>query len=45
MSVQTPVGSAKWRHFVESFKAARAAIYVPEYSDDNERSLNHRYYR
>ena len=44
MSVH-PIHQAKWRKFVTSFKTARAVLYVPEYSNDNERSLNHRYYR
>lgn len=44
MTIQS-IRSAKWRRFVTSFKAAHAALYVPEYSNDNERSLNHRYYR
>ena len=43
--VNRTIRSASWRHFVCSFRAARAALYVPEYSDHNERSLNHRYYR
>lgn len=38
-------GSAKWRQLVASIKTASAAKYVPEYRDDYDRSLNHRYYR
>ncbi len=41
----SPRGSAKWRQLIVSLKMACVAQYSPEYYHDNDRSLNHRYYR
>ncbi len=40
-----PIRHTTWHRLVRSFKATKASLYLPEYSDGNERSLNYRYYR
>ncbi len=36
---------AAWLKLLAAFRAASAPQFVPEYSEECERSLNYRYYR
>lgn len=44
MTFHTTAGG-KWRQFVRTVRELNQVSFVPEYANDNERSLNHRYYR
>jgi hypothetical protein len=44
MLINRPMTLEAWRKLLESLKAASSATYVPEYSEDTDKSLNKQYY-
>lgn len=45
MLINNPVSREKWRELLAALAATKSALFLPEYSEDNDRSLNYRYYR
>lgn len=45
MLINRPMTRAMWRKLALSFREASNEPRIPEYRDENERSMNYRYYR
>lgn len=45
MLINNPVNREKWKEWLALLRAAKSSHFIPEYSEDNDRSLNNRYYR